>query len=68
MAEKPIANVILDEARGAHDASRKILDLMEESGEDPIEVIMAMLQVIQTSQQTILTRLGNIEQRLASAD
>ena len=59
MAEKPIANVILDEARG---------DLMEESGEDPIEVIMAMLQVIQASQQTILTRLGNIEQRLASAD
>ena len=68
MTETPIETAILDEARGAHGVSRKILSLVEESDGDPIAAIVAMLQMIQDSQRTILTRLGSIERRLASPE
>ena len=41
---------------------------MEDSDGDPIAAILAMLQIIQDGQRTILTRLGNIERRLASLE
>ncbi len=66
MAEKPIANVILDEARGARVASGKILELMQEPADDPIATILMLLQDIQSHQRRILTRLEIIERRLAS--
>ena len=69
MADKPIAAAILDEAHGAHVASRKILDLMQEpAAEDPIAAILLALQMIQNGQARILTRLEIIERRLASLD
>ena len=69
MAQKPIENVILDEVLGAHGTSLKILELIEEeSEEDPIAAILAALETIQRNQLIIMTRLGNIERRLASHD
>ena len=62
----PMASAILDEARGAHLASREILQLMQETGDDPIAVILRLLESIHTSQRSILTRLEIIERRLAS--
>lgn len=73
MAEKPTADAILNEARGAHATSKEILELMQEPSDDPIQVMLAALQAIQESQQkiqgtqqAILTRLDIIERRLAS--
>ncbi len=68
MADKPnaAAAAILAEAAGAHRTSREILDLILEPASDPIEKILAALAAIQTTQQTILTRLAVIERRLAS--
>lgn len=66
MSDTPIASAILDEAQGAHRASRKILELMEEPSDDPIAQILTLLQSIQSNQRTMLTRLDIIERRLAS--
>ena len=66
MPEKPTAVAILDAARGAHATSKEILELMQEPGDDPIQVIIAALQKIQDTQQALLTRLDIIERRLAS--
>lgn len=73
MAEKPTADAIMNEARGAHATSREILELMQEPSDDPIQVMLAALQAIQDGQQKIqngqqamLTRLDIIERRLAS--
>lgn len=73
MAEKPTADAILNEAKGAHATSREILELMQEPSDDPIQVMLAALQAIQEGQQKLqdmqqamLTRLDIIERRLAS--
>jgi len=75
MAEKPTADAILNEARGAHVTSKEILELMQEPSDDPIQVMLAALQAlqegqqkIQDTQQAILTRLDIIERRLAPSD
>jgi hypothetical protein len=66
MPDDPSAKAILNEARGAHVTAREILGLMQETEDDPIRVIIATLEAIQLQQQTILTKLAIIEQRLAS--
>lgn len=68
MSEKPTAQVILDEARGAHVTSLEILELMQEPANDPILAILTALQTIQDGQQVILTRLEIIERRLRARD
>lgn len=65
IVEKPIARAILDEAQGAHRASREILGLMQGPGDDPIEQILLLLQSVHSNQRTMLTRLEIIERRLA---
>ena len=64
MADEPGADAILSEARGAHTTSRQILGLLQEPGQDPIEVIIAALGVIQETQRRILTRLDIIDRKL----
>ena len=64
MADEPRADAILNEARGAHTTSRQILGLLQEPGQDPIEVIIAALGVIQETQRRILTRLDIIDRKL----
>ena len=64
MADEPGADAILTEARGAHTTSRQILGLLQEPGQDPIEVIIAALGVIQETQRRILTRLDIIDRKL----
>ena len=64
MADEPGADAILSEARGAHTTSRQILGLLQELGQDPIEVIIAALGVIQETQRRILTRLDIIDRKL----
>jgi hypothetical protein len=65
MAEKPIADVILSEAEGAHRTSREILMLMQEPVDDPILVILDTLRRIEDRQYAILARLETMERTLA---
>jgi len=64
MADEPSADEILTEARGAHTTSQKILGLLQEPGEDPIQVMIATLGAIQDTQRAILTRLDIIDRKL----
>jgi hypothetical protein len=68
MEDEPRADEILNEARGARLTSQEILRLIQEKDAfgDPIAVIVAWLQHIRATQQSILTRLDIIERRLAS--
>lgn len=69
MAQRPMADVILGEARGAHEVSKEILGLMQDGGEDdPIKGILTLLQRLLDGQQAIMTRLDIIERRLAAKE
>ncbi len=63
--EKPIEDVILDAAQGAHRTSQAILALMQETGEeDPIQAIFAMLATLTVQQNLMLQKLDVMERKL----
>ncbi len=63
--EKPIEDVILDAAQGAHRTSQAILALMQETGEeDPIQAIFAMLATLTVQQKAMLQKLDVMERTL----
>ena len=66
MTDEPADAAILNEARGAHETSRKILGLMLKPTDDPVAVIIATLRAILITQQTIQTRLDIIDRKLSS--
>ncbi|GBQ05104.1 hypothetical protein AA11826_2146 [Komagataeibacter oboediens DSM 11826] len=56
---------ILNEAAGAHTTSRRILDLMEQKGEDdPLKLMIRLLTEIRETQRGILLKLSTLEKRL----
>ena len=56
---------ILNEAAGAHMTSRRILDLMEQKGEDdPLKLMIRLLTEIRETQRGILLKLSTLEKRL----
>lgn len=56
---------ILNEATGAHLTSRRILELMEPTGEaDPILLMIRLLTEIRETQRGMLLKLSTLEKRL----
>ncbi|GBQ46092.1 hypothetical protein AA15973_0801 [Komagataeibacter sucrofermentans DSM 15973] len=56
---------ILNEAAGAHTTSRRILDLMEQKGDDdPLKLMIRLLAEIRETQRGILLKLSTLEKRL----